>query len=349
MLFKKEDGSLIGILLSLVDSEYRHVPGTEDRLKNDIDLCKSLIKLARDNGLLYFLIHKFKELNIKLPDLETAWDEEEKKKSQFINSLRIIKDVSTEAGLDYLLIKRYATILNVPRDVDIFVRREQKEKIVQALQNKNMRCVQKGITETALELDGYLRIDIYTEITYITVNFIDNDYLWNSKTEVKLFGDKHWTLSDEADLLLTLVHNVLGHRRITLLDFLHIKSLINCISLETYERYLYDKGWGRSFDIIVEKMLSIQDIIDKGHTNIMFPYLFDRKFILKFISSIDKLSLSPFQKAFLYISLIQDEILHKIKGTALYEWLRSYDAARALVNSLAVSTRKLRGDKKSRW
>ena len=335
------------IFLSIIDPEYQANIGPIELSPNKNNLINSIMKLAKDNGLYYYFIQKITQLGIEIPSSEEDWNIQNKKLVSFKKTLKLLADISASYGIDYILIKRYSKVPHIPRDIDIFIHRQQREKIIKLLEDRNMQCVQSGVTETSLKGNDYIGIDIYTEITYISFNFIDNSYLWNSKTKVKIFGDKYWGLSKEADFLLTLVHNLIGHRRLTLLDFLHLKILKRQIDLEACKTYAYNKGWLPLFNLTLNKLNLLEKEIYENGATVDFPYLFDRKFILKCISSIDELNLSQLKRLFLHISLIQDAIIHKIKRTLFYELLSSSEFIRHLTNSLTASVKKMRGDKKA--
>jgi len=335
------------IVLSTIDPEYQSNIELEKIAKSGKNLLISAIELAKKNGLYYYFLHKLKNSNVEIPFLRDEWNNENKKLLIFKKTLELLSDISNNYGTDYIWIKRYDTLPHVPRDIDIFIHRQQRKKIMQLLQNKNMHCLQSGTIETALEGGGYMRVDIYTEITYVSVNFIDSSYLWNSRTQVEIFDNKYWGLLKEADFLLTLVHNFIGHRRVSLLDFLHLKFLRKQVNIEACRKYAYGRGWGKLFDLTLKKIMFLEDVIYKDRFSIHFPYLFDKKFILNCISAIDELKLNEINRLFLYISFMQDEILERIKKSSFYRPLRSFKTARNLVNSFGAHLKKLRGDTKS--
>jgi hypothetical protein len=154
-------------------------------------------------------------------------------------------------------------------------------------------------------------------------------------------------LSEEADFLLLLPHYLFGHRRITLLDFLHMKHRISHINVNTCREYAYDKGWGTVFDLTLDHLNHLHERIYKEGKVIHFPYLFDRDFIMKCISGIEGLNMGRYKKVFLHISFVMDKISHDLEGTPLYNLLKSFGPARNLVNSSSALVKSLRGDKKS--
>ena len=333
-------------VLSVVDPEYP-IEVDIDRLRKDEKLLKSAIKLAEKNGLYYYFIYRLKELCVELPSSEEEhWKEENKKLSEFKKTILFLNNVSKEYGMDYILIKEYNTIPHVSRDIDIFVRKEERQKFIEVLEDNDMERVHSSVAETKLK-GKYMKIDIYTRICYLTVDFMDDKSLFLSKTESEIFGIGYPRLNNEANFLLTLVHSLFGHRTMTLLDFLHIKYLRNDINVDACKKYAYERGWETVLDLILERLDYLFERIYEQGEFIHFPYLFNRNLILKCISGIEKLDMGKHDKIFLNIGLFQDRIIYELKDTPLYNLLRFFEPVRNRINSLTAYVKSLQGDKKS--
>ena len=334
------------IVLSVVDPKYPNDIHAEEIAK-DKGLSKSAIKLAERNGLYYYFIYRLKELGVNPSFLgEERWKEEERRLSGLKNTITLLNKVSNDYGIAYIVIKACNTIPHIPRDVDIFVRNEDRTRIIKALEDNGMECVQRGITETSLKGE-YMKVDVYTEICYIGVNFLNGDFLWQSGIKDEVFGIEYSGLNNEANFLLMLVHSLFGHRSISLLDFLHITHIRGDINIDGCREYAYERGWGIVFDLTLNKLDNIKERIYENNEIIYFPYLFDRSFILECVSGIEGLNLRGYNKIFLYITLVQDRIIYELKDTPLYNLLKSFNPARSLINSLTASVKTMRGDKKS--
>ena len=334
------------IVLSVVDLEYPNDIQVEE-LVRDRALLKAAIKLAERNGLYYYFIYRLKELDVDSSFLEKErWSEEERRLSGLKNTITLLNDVSKDYGIEYIIIKACNTIPHIPRDVDIFVRNEDRTKIIKALEDNGMKCVQAGITETALKGE-YMKIDVYTEICYIGVNFLNGNFLWQSSNKDEVFGIEYSGLNNEANFLLMLVHSLFGHRSMSLLDFLHIKHIRGDIDIDACRKYAYERGWGMVFDLTLNKLDNIKERMYEDKEIIYFPYLFDRNFILKCVSGIDGLSIGGYDKIFLDATLIQDRIIYELRDTPLYNLLKSFEPARNLINSLTAAVKSMRGDRKS--
>lgn len=324
-------------LLAVVDSEYP-VEVDVDRLGKDKKLFKSALKLAERNGLYYHFILRLRGLDIDLSFFEEErWNQEEQKLSELEETIMLLNKVSKDYGIDYILIKACNMIPHVPRDVDIFVRREEKRKIIEALENNGMKCVRSDVAHITLKKEKYMEMDIYTGIRYFGVEFLDESFLWNSNVKSKIFGVEYPSLNAEADFLLTLIHSLFGHRVITLLDFLHIESLRDNIQdIDLCRKYAYEKGWGSVFDLVLNELDTLHRRIYKEGEIIHFPYRFGLNFILKCVSMVDGLYMNKSNKIFLRISLILDRVIYGLKDSALYNLLKSFEPTRKFLLSVVI-------------
>lgn len=325
------------VVLSVVDPEYPNDIQVEEIAKNR-DLLKSAVKLAERNGLYYYFSLRLKELNVDLSFLEEErWNKEKQKLLELKETIKLLNKVSNDYGIDYILIKACNTIPHIPRDVDFFVHKGEKRKIIEALGNNGMKCVRSDIAQTTLKKEKYLETDIYTGIRYFGVEFLDERFLWGSNVKSKIFGIEYPGLNEEADFLLTLIHSLFGHRVITLLDFLHIKSLRDNIrDIDLCRKYAYEKGWGAVFDLVLNELDTIHRRIYKEGELIRFPYLFGTNFILKCVSMVDGLYINKSNKMFLRISLILDKVIYRLKDSVLYNLLKSFEPTRKFLLSVII-------------
>jgi hypothetical protein len=334
------------VVLSVVDPEYPSGIHVEEVVKNR-NLLKSAIKLAERNGLYYYFIYRLKELGADSSFLEKErWNEEERKLSGLKNTITLLNKVSKDYGIEYIIIKACNTIPHIPRDVDIFVRNEDRTKIIEALEDNGMRCIYSGVTETALKGD-YMKVDVYTEICYIGVDFMDGRFLRQSSVKDEVFGTEYYGLNNEANLLLLLVHSLFGHRSMSLLDFLHIKHIRGDINIDGCRAYAYKMGWESVFDLVLNELDTLNERIYTGGAAIRFPYLFDINFILKCVSRIEGLNMGGYNKIFLHATLVQDRVIYELKDTPIYNLLKAFEPTRHLINSLTASVKVMRGDRKS--
>lgn len=338
----------VKVVLSVVDPKYpKDIP--VEGISKDKKLLKSAIKLAERNGLYYYFVHRLKELD---PDLELS-DEEQERWNNELRKLPALKETFTflnemqlRDGINYILIKACTTIPHFPRDVDILVRIEDKDRIYGMFARDGMEIAYSNDVETAFNKEGYTKLDIYSKIQYIGMNFIDSEFLWNSEIEDEMFGIKYPSLNDEANFLLLIVHSIFGHRSMTLLDFLHVRSLMDNIpDIDVCRGHAYEKGWGAVFDMGLERLDAVYKTIYEGDEVVSFPYLFDRKFMMKCVASIEGLRMNKRERVFFSLSLGLDRIAYELARSPFYDYLLAFSAGRRMFNSLGYFVRSKRGDR----
>ena len=341
---KKNDLDPMKVVLSVVDPEYPNDIQVEEVAKNR-DLLESAIKFAERNGLYYYFIQRLKELDVALPLSETdRWKMENQKLSEFKKTISLLNKVSDDYEIDYIIIKACNTIPHIPRDIDIFVRNEDRNKIIKALEDNGMKCVISDVTETVMRKAGYIDVELYSKICYLGIDFIDEFFFQESNIKDRMFDVEYSGLNNEANFLLMLIHRLLGHRSMSLLDFLHMNTLKDDINIDTCRKYARENGWESVFDLALNKLDSLHEKIYKEGDVVPFPYLFDRKFMLKCVSEIDGLKMGGRDKIIFRISLIQDGIIHELKDSVSYNLLKSFKPSRVVITFFIRQVKRMRGD-----
>jgi hypothetical protein len=336
----------IKYVLSVVDPKYPEEIQIE-KLVKDRSLFESASLIADRNGLYYRFNSRLKELDIDLPFLDrNRWEEEKRRLLEFRETVRFLEGLSEESSIDYILIKLFNTVPHIPRDVDIFVHRNDKKIFIELLKENGMKCLHSSPAETKFKGE-YKKIDIYNNICYIGVDFVDDTYLQKSKIRNDFLGVNYPALNNEADFLLLIPHYLFGHRRITLLDFLHMRHRIESINISTCKAYATKKGWGNVFDLTLNYLNHLYKRTYKEKDFIQFPHLFRHDFIMKCISEIDELDMSLSNKTFLYFSFVLDRVAHDLETTPLYNRMKKIQTVRNLVNSSSAFIKNIRGDRKS--
>lgn len=333
------------VVLSVVDPEYTNNIQVKEIVKNR-DLLKAAIKLAERNGLYYCFVQRLRELDIDLSFLDKErWGKEEQKLSALKKTFGFLNDMQKNYGIDYILIKACTKVPHVPRDVDILVHIEDRERIYDVFKREGMKTIYSNLVETAFGKEGYMKLDIYSRIEYISVEFIDKVFLWNSKVKDRMFGIEYPSLDEEANFILLLVHSLLGHRSMTLLDFLHIKALMSNIDKSVCREHASKKGWGKVFDMSLEKLESVYKTIYKEGGVVSFPYLFDRKFMMRCVASIERLHMGKREKVFFSISLVLDRLSYELAKSPFYNYLLAFNTGRRIFNYFGYFIRDRRGDR----
>ena len=337
--------STLGLILTLLDPEYARGADIVRVVGENRRLLKPAIKLAERNGLYYFLMRTLKEFKIDMPFAsEKRWQEENRGLERLKNTIALLNSISGDCGVNYIWIKSCHPIMHIPRDVDILLKREERRRFIRALEEKGMQYDRCDI-QTVLDKEGLLRIDIYNEINYFNKRFIEDAFLWSSVSQVQLAGIPYPALNREADFLLMLAHSLFNHRSMTLLDFLHMKSLRSCIDVDTCREHTLNDGWGAVFDLSLEEFDNVYRRIYEEGAAVKFPYIFDTGFVLKCVAMTDGLSLSRLNWMFLPVYLGLVRLRESQKDTSLYRLLRSFEPTRRLLNNCIKLLRIMRGDK----
>ena len=338
----------MGLILTLLDPEYARGVNMAKVVGENRRLLKSAIKLAERNGLYYLFMRTLKELDLDLPfESEKRWQEENRRLNELKTTITLLNDVAESSGMKYIWIKSCNQIPHVPRDVDIFVLPEEKGKIAGAFEAKGMRYVDASDIETSLVKEGCLKLDIYTRIYYMTVDFIDDAFLHKHRVKQSVFGLEHPGLDAEADFMLLLVHGLFGHGTMSLLDFLQLKRRYRDIrDIAICRDYALKRGWGAAFDLALARFEDVQKRV-YGRESVRFPYLFAAGFILRCASMIEGLNLGWRKKAAFYLSFNLEQLRESQKESALYLRVRSFEPAMKLIRAGITFLKTMRGDRTS--
>lgn len=323
-------------LLSLADPGYKY----DKNSLGDIPW-RNIAGLAKRNGLYTCLLKKTGSMGITSAGIENDNRRCLKDMERFANTINILNVTCRRLGIRYALIKSCESIPHIPRDVDIFMEEDAVKPLVEMLQKQGMR-LRAEVYETAIKLDGeYYKIDIYVAINYFSKNWIANEFIWGHTADKRLFDVAYPGLDDEAGFLVVLIHSLFGHRRITLLDFLHLCNLNKRMNVNAVRKHASDMKWLNGFDAVIQKLDQIKDMIYNSKDMVSFPYLYERDLILGILrdSGIKR-------NIFIDLSLIMDSFVHRIEDTRLVQALRRVRPARNLANRLLAAPRVKRGDEK---
>jgi len=322
-------------------------PGSPDHKElAKTDNLAASIKLARINGLYYLFLCRLKELDIDIPSSEEKkWSQELDNLAKYKKTIELIDRLSTKYGIDYILIKDCNTVPHIPRDIDTFVRSEDRTRFINALEDIGMRCTQSGIAETSLTGE-YLKTDIYTDICYMGVDFLDKSILWNSRVENRMFGMRYIGLNNESNFILLLIHSLFGHRSMSLLDFLHLTNIYDKTDINFCRDYAISMGWGRTFDTALTKFNEVRRDLNESKF-VYFPYLFNKDLLLDCLSGVEGFDNSLINKFFVNVTFVQDRLIYELKDSKINNVIKSSGPLRNVINSVTASIKSRRGDRKS--
>jgi hypothetical protein len=337
----------LGAVLSATDPEYPFKVSTE-RIVNNDKLLHNSVKLAETNGLYYIFVQNLRKNGFNLSGVhEARMRAEMANYSEYIELLQIIDKLENEHSIEYVVIKASNKIPHIPRDIDIFVRAHDRDSVIEILKDNHLNLVHESVAETSL-IYRHIKVDIYTEICYMGKEFIDGDYLLASKRRDYQFDIEYNNLSDDVNLLLLLVHGLFGHRSMTLLDFLHIKLLLQSADVSECKDYAESKGWKATFEALLKVMIDIETrLYSDLDFRVSFPYIFNKPLVMRCVSDIGYHDMSFRQRFFIHLTLMQDRLLLALVGTDLHHFVKSRQELRRFVNSASTIVKIGRGDTKS--
>ena len=346
---RTDPSSLLRLVVSAIE------PGNgEDSPLWDVDGCEerllaSVLAYARRNGLEYFFLERWESLGlVSNTENRRQLRLHRQRISQIAKTIAMLNGISERSDLDYVIIKMPCMIPHVPRDIDIFVPDHMREEVIGSLISRGMRSEHSSSAETSLAGEGYAKVDVYSKICYFGFEFLDDDFFRTSTAHEHLFEIRCPVLEKTAGFTVELLHSLFGHRSMTLLDYLNMRLLMESVdNVESSRGIALKYGWGGVFDRAMENLSTIQDKIHDSDEALIFPFLFDREFILDCVSTIDGLCLSRRQRSLIKVSLVLDELIAQSKDSGLYEVLRANSLTRGVANSIAHSVRILRGDRKT--
>lgn len=307
--------------------------GGEDQV--DVE---SVLDLAAPNGLEYAVVE-----NLRAAELRGT--EAASRREALSETITTIDESACKAGVDYALIKDCNTVPHFPRDIDIFVDESDKEAILDALTEAGYEIEQTGQIETTVISDHGIPVDVYTRIQYFGMEFVDVDFLLDDTRRRTVYGTEYRGLSNEGELLVNLVHSFFGHRRVTLLDFVHLKrinrdGIDEAACLEHAERM----GWKSTYLYFRSVMTDLEKKLRNGEP-VSFPHLFDLRVMIRSIDKLDA-EISGYAPSVMF-SLWLDGVKLRIENTWVERAIKRAEPLRKMLLRIAYASRRARGDRYS--
>lgn len=329
------------IIERLTDSSQNHSTLNQSNLQE-------CLQVAEKNGLLYPLMTELKESEQPPSRFYDRFRAEKTAIEQLQNTIRTLNQVAANSGVEFALIKDANSVRHIPRDVDVLVRPAEKEEFLDSAIEYGLECEQSGNIETSLTGEDVFPIDVYTRIIYFGVEFLETTYILDSIVDKEAFNVKYPGLTKEAALLLTMVHGVFGHRRFTLLDYLHIQNLLNSgININECNKVATQRGWGETFEEFIDLFKSMRRAIRRKDDQIQFPYVIPYNQMRGYIKSVDALDLTSKRRTIISFSLLLDGLKIRVENSRLHEPIKNCEPLRKFLLKIAYHSRKGRGDRYS--
>lgn len=334
------------VLLASVDPDMVEMEDHLPVLKKNGEVLKAAIALARANALYFPFMNRLIRSGVGLPPREREpWARELEAALEFKRTIEVLNEVSRNSGIPYTLIKNGGIIEHVPRDVDILVRPDDRNQFIELLAEHGLNLIHDARSETTLARSGLMKIDVYARIHYLGRDFLGENFLWDSRLKASTHGISHPALNPEASYTLDLIHGLMGHGGITLLDFLDLRGLRRQMKNPGACRAeALAFGWQGAFDLCTAELDTLARIAYEDRAAIDFPFRYGRQFIMRCVNSLDGDSLTPHQRLALDLSLLWDEVVDFSETSGLATILRRSETVFRIANSLGHQLRSMRGD-----
>lgn len=307
---KRTSESLL-LLLQYVDKGFRSKRNLAE-LKNIERVLPEAMSIAKENGLLYYFSQELTKNGVEFPE-EFGYEiaKEERKLLIFKRTLTTMKQVFESAGLDLMFIKLYRGVPYVPRDIDILVRSDQLQQLALTMRRAGFTVRSFQGVENECRKEGLLKIDLYQDFRYLSVRFMDQEFLWKNPRKVDIFGVECSIPSLAADFISLSVHDLLGHRYLSFLDFLYADELVNDDLVDPDEAIEQPKKyqWENAFYYFTSLIKELHVALHSESFDVSFPFGFSAKHLLTAFGSFAHQDVSEQRKLVFIFSTLVDRVL----------------------------------------
>lgn len=281
----KGANTLLSAIIYFIDEEYRNLNPNMLGEEKELNI-NEMLHMAMKNKLNYYLC---KHILRERPDLANKQvmagiKQGEESILKTARSIKFMHSLFVEEGLDFLVIKTYKGLPFKTLDLDLLVRKEHYILATNALENRGAIRTDgrflATLTKLHLALPGYhmkdlLKMDLYKGILW-WLPTINEEFMWKKPRLINFYGVKCPIPNLEADLLSLFASSLFTDRKMTLLDFLYIKSILRekidyHMLLEEAKKY----GWGEEFLKVLSLIQGIDHMIYRNQAipkNIEFPF-----------------------------------------------------------------------------
>jgi hypothetical protein len=312
------------------------------------------LRIAEINGLLYPFCSKLLEdsnIREKSDIVKTYMENEEKKLVLLKKTLSIIKELCEEEALDFMFIKLYRGISYAPRDVDVLIKPSDMRRTISIFKMNGFNVKIFSNVEIQCLRTDLLKVDLYCGFYYLSLPFIDDEFLWKDPRIVDMQGFDCPIPSPEADFLSIVIHSLLGHRRLSLLDFLYAKSLLNSRRL-SFDKMLKEAekyGWAHAFTKVFH---TLEDLHESLYSNpnfpkgTRFPFVYPTKFVFKAFQGFAGLPVNTRTKFLFALSAFLDATYHTYLDVGQVVPIEIPEQLKNIVAKSLYKVRQQRGDRK---
>jgi len=354
-MFSKDYSDAISLVLYYVDDEYcKTHPNLPTTMRNKkADWVKAL-RIAKENGLLHYFSRRLLDNGGELPSnlLGRVIEQEEMSFVKLRETLYFVNSLFKDEGLDFMFIKLYRGISYAPRAVDILVKHKDMLRAISLFKKNGFKVESFSDVEIQCQRADLLKVDLYCGFYYLSLPFIDDEFLWRDHRIVAIEGVDCVVPAFEADFLSLVIHSLLGHGHISLLDFLYAKGLLNS------ERLSFDKmlkeaekyGWAHAFTKVFRTLKELHESLYSSPNfpkGIRFPFVYSTKFTFEAFQAFAGLPVDMQTKLFFILSAFLDAAYHKYLNTGQVISMEIPKQLKSIIAKSLYKVRQQRGDRKT--
>lgn len=301
----------LNLLVQYLDKEHRSRSIAEEPHVVKQFLPRAM-SIAKESGLLYYFSQALADRGVEFSEefrYEIAKDK--RRLLMFKKTLTVLKRIFEDANLDLMFIKLYRGVPYVPRDIDILVRGGQFPQLTLAMRRAGFTVRSFQGVENECRKEGLLKIDLYQDFRYMSVRFMDQEFLWKNPRNVNIFDVECSIPSLAADIVSLSIHDLLGHRYLSFLDFLYADKLVNgdLVDLDKALEQPKKYHWENAFCYFASLIKELHAMLYSGSSDVSFPFRFSAKRLLTAFGSFTRQEVSEQRKLMFILSTLADSAL----------------------------------------
>jgi hypothetical protein len=283
----ENSSAALAIILYFIDEEYSAShPKILENPFIERTYSEEVLQLAMKNKVSYCFAKRVLEEQPNISGkLKAIVELGEKNFAKVKETLTFATSLFTETDLDFLVIKSLKSIPSITEDIDFIMKERNYKLAAYALENSGAIKTDGRFINVILNLrlgvpdykfKELLKLDLYKTVPYPGLKCFDEEFLWKNPRYAEICGVRCLIPSPEADLLIVVASTFFADAKFTMLDFLHINSLLkNNLNLEEVLEQTRKYGWSTQFLQLISKLQSMQRRLYESKfipTDIVFPY-----------------------------------------------------------------------------
>lgn len=316
------------------------------------------LHIAEKNGILYSFCQRALENELVLPEklkryLALLMEREMRSSLIVQRTLNFVSSFLRDRGFHFLFIKLHRGLTYVPRDVDVLIRQTEASQIISSLKQEGFQVSSSDNVESTVFKEGYMKLDLYQSFSYLSLPFMDTEFVWRMPRFVKIFGAEYPIPSVNADLLTLSIHALLAHRYLSFLDFLYARSLLKSFKVMPSEILFQidEYGWTHAFLKFISTVNDLDNRLclgaDSKEATINFPKQFSAKYLLQAFGDFADLPIDTRRKLMFIASTLVDAAQLRYQSLSYSHSIEVEGRMKDILQETIYKIRHLVGDSKA--